>query len=245
MKAGVLIIGSLLWQDDLKIGKHDELRKKWRRKHLLIDDKVLVKTSIRYGRFSKKDDIFTMVFSTECINRKSGTAFIVPLSTYCDNFQLIETEANALAHAEGMKGKFIGKTSDGEIWSVLSYLTNPALPKELQILLFDGWKTRLQLEGGYNPSDFRLGTEKPCLDNNGKLKIRWPVPVDPKLKEVVDSYDFLVATATKPTVYPSIKNHVTKILTDNKREYFLNNYNAGITTYQDAAIIKKLPKELF
>ena len=244
MKGGVLIIGSLLWQDDLKIGKHDEIRKKWRKKHLLMDDKVLVKAPIRYGRFSEKDDIFTMVFSTECINRKSGTAFIVPLNTYCENYQVIQTEANALADAEGMKGKFIAKTSEGGIWGVVSYLTNPALQKEQQTLLADGWKARIQLEGGYNPSDFRLDTEKPCIDKNGKLKIRWPVAVDLKLKEVVDSYDFLLATATKPTVYPSIKNHVTKILTDKKREYFLNNYKSGLTTYQDAAIIKKLPKHL-
>lgn len=244
MKGGVLIIGSLLWQDHLNVEKKDHLRKRWRNEHLITGKKVAVKTSICYGRFSEKDDIFTMVFSSSCINRKCGTAYIVPLKVICGAYKEVETEAEALATAEGMRGNFIARKTNGEVWSVLSYLTNPSLSKEQQNMLADGWKSRIKKDGAYNSSEFHIGKEKPCLDKNGKLNIKWPVPVDIKQKELVDSYDFLLATATKPTLYPSVKNHVTKIIADKKRKYFLSNYNNGISTYQDAAILKKLPEEL-
>lgn len=244
MKGGVLIIGSLLWQDDLNIDRKDKLRKKWRDKHLVMENKLAVKTSIRYGRFSEKGGIFTMVFSTSCINRKCGTAFIVPLKAICESYIDIEKEATALAVAEGMKGNLIARKADGEVWSVLSFLTNPGLSKDQRNMIGDGWKSRIILEGGYNPLHFKLDTEKPCIDRNGKLNIKWPVPVDTKFREAVNSYDFLLATATKPTMYPSAKNHITKIIADKKRKYFLSNHRNGISTFNDAAVIKQLPKEL-
>lgn len=51
LKGGVLIIGSLLWQDYLnKLG--DDIRKTWRVKHLLVDSKIMISVPIRYGRYS-------------------------------------------------------------------------------------------------------------------------------------------------------------------------------------------------
>ena len=76
LKGGVLVIGSLLWQDYLdKPG--DDIRKNWRANSLSISNKIQVKMPIRYGRFSEKSQIYTMVFSNAC-KRKSGTAFVLP-----------------------------------------------------------------------------------------------------------------------------------------------------------------------
>ena len=61
LKGGVLIIGSLLWQDHLdEVG--DDIRKNWRDNSLLLANKIQVKTPIRYGRFSDNSKIYTKLF---------------------------------------------------------------------------------------------------------------------------------------------------------------------------------------
>src|SRR5258705_2850708 len=82
LKGGVLIIGSLLWQDHLnKLG--DDIRKTWRAEHLLMDNKIMVSVPIRYGRFSDKNKIYTMVFSKKLTKKESGTGWFVPFSKPC------------------------------------------------------------------------------------------------------------------------------------------------------------------
>lgn len=53
LKGGVLIIGSLLWQDSSTDVPGDNLRKRWRTEHLDMNHKVAVKVPIRYGRYSR------------------------------------------------------------------------------------------------------------------------------------------------------------------------------------------------
>ena len=65
LNGGVIIIGSLLWQHDLCPEKFDNVRRSWRNAALILDEKILVKLPIRYGRYSK-GSIYTMVFSTRC-----------------------------------------------------------------------------------------------------------------------------------------------------------------------------------
>ena len=71
---GVIIIGSLLWQQTDK-------RKKWRRQ-LTISEKKNVDLPIRYGRQSSKNwqKTYTMVFSNN-INHTAtmGKGFVVPI----------------------------------------------------------------------------------------------------------------------------------------------------------------------
>lgn len=74
LNGGVLIIGSLLW-DDKK-----QTRKDWRKSFLKIDDKVKIPAPIRYGRIStSRCCTFTMVLSQECNDKdKLGKAFFCP-----------------------------------------------------------------------------------------------------------------------------------------------------------------------
>ena len=65
LKGGVIIIGSLLWQDDLKLNTNDKIRYNWRNTSLNLSEKILVKLPIRYGRYSD-GNIYTMVFSMNC-----------------------------------------------------------------------------------------------------------------------------------------------------------------------------------
>ena len=71
LKFGVLIIGSLRWDNDN--------RKNWREERLDIDQAVTVGAPIRYGRrSSKRGCTFTMVFSNSCQPDHLGTALLVP-----------------------------------------------------------------------------------------------------------------------------------------------------------------------
>jgi hypothetical protein len=119
LKGGVLIIGSLLWQDHLsKLG--DDIRKSWRADHLLTESKIMVKVPIRYGRLSDKDNIFTMTFSKSVSNSNCGTGYFIPFSKsiIISEIELIN-EALALSVAEGMRGRFVGHPDN---WGALGTL---------------------------------------------------------------------------------------------------------------------------
>jgi hypothetical protein len=69
MRAGILIVGSLLWDPKRE-------REAWRRSRLAIDRSVLVRVPIRYGRRSEsRGNTFTM---TICIGGGLGQAVVVP-----------------------------------------------------------------------------------------------------------------------------------------------------------------------
>jgi hypothetical protein len=231
LKGGVLIIGSLLWQDHLeKAG--DDIRKNWRNKSLLLANKIQVKTPIRYGRFSDKSKIYTMVFSNAC-KRKSGTAFIVPFSSQIQSDKQLVDEAQKLSEAEGMKKKFV---AGEDVWSVLGILINPKHNgTKIKRNLIALWNT--SLNKAFDDKLFRIRKEKPCIKSNGILNIPWPSTIDPRKSEELSSYDFIIATATKPTKYPLVKELAGCVKNDAVRYYFIENYKSGITTFQDLQVI--------
>jgi len=66
LKGGVIIVGSLIWEDHLKAEDRDNIRRNWRRVNL-IDNSSPSKVPIRYGRKSQsRDDTYTMIFSKSC-----------------------------------------------------------------------------------------------------------------------------------------------------------------------------------
>lgn len=231
LKGGVLIIGSLLWQDHLnKVG--DDIRKNWRINSLSIANKIQIKTPIRYGRFSEKSKIYTMVFSNAC-KRKSGTAFIVPFSSQIQSQEQLSDEAKKLSEAEGMGKKFV---AGEDVWSVLGILINPKHNgKKLKRDLVTLWNNSLNKT--FDEKLFRIGTEKPCIKSNGVLNIPWPSIVDPRKSDELNSYDFIIATATRPTKYPLIKELISCVKKDTGRYYFIENYKSGIITFQDLQVI--------
>ena len=237
-KGGVLIIGSLLWQDYLnKLG--DDIRKTWRAKHLLTDNKIMVSAPIRYGRYSGNSNskIYTITFSKTVSKKKFGTGYFVPFSKpYITTKAELLNEATALSEAEGMKGDFVGK------WGTLGILFNDTkINKLLKADLTAFWKSKVVEKNKFNSSSYKVSDrEIPSIKANGLLNFSWIKPVDSRQKELLNSYDFILATATLPTEYPKLKKLSENVQADKSRFYFVENYKSGITTFQDIAIINSL-----
>jgi hypothetical protein len=241
MKGGVLVIGSLLWQDHLKSDDKDNIRKLWREEHLLVSRKIMVKAPIRYGRLSN-DDIYTMTFSNSVAKSKMGTAYFVPFQQQlAETFEDIVNQSKEISIAEGMNGQFIKKKQSGEIWCVLGILLNPkTVNKEKAEEIYNKWSDLIRNEGGFNPKDFKIGEEKSCFKSSGKLNFDWPTTLDIRDEDLFNGYDFIIATGTKPSKYPNIEELMNKVKADKKRYYFIENYKSGISTFQDHKIINKL-----
>ena len=115
IKSGVLIIGSLFWQDYLN-KKGDNIRLNWRNSRLDFEKRIHVKVPIRYGRISSSK-IPTMVFSNS-MKDKLGFGYLVPFKKIIRDENELLNETLALSTAEGMRENFV--TS----WGVLAYLFN-------------------------------------------------------------------------------------------------------------------------
>src|SRR5260370_2575590 len=100
LQAGVLIIGSLLWDQKKK-------RPRWRTQRLNEAAAKPVAVPIRYGRFSDNRQAYTMVFSKLCYRHTHlGQAVIVPFLTPIESFDGLQQEVDFLATAEGLDGNW-------------------------------------------------------------------------------------------------------------------------------------------
>ena len=240
LKAGVLIIGSLLWQDHKEIADEDNIRKEWREENLHLDQKIMVKVPIRYGRLS--NGIYTMTFSNSCKTKK-GTGYFVPFKKEIfETFEELVDVVMKTSLAEGMNEKFISKKNGTEeIWSVMGLLLNPnTIIEEKKVTIVEKWNDKISSQRNHDPTIFRVGKEKACIDRKGRLNIDWIKPVDDKDVNKMNSYDVVIAATTKPTDYPSIEELKNNVRTDTIRRYFINNYKSGITTFQDIKVLNKL-----
>ncbi len=243
MKGGALIIGSLLWQDHLW-NEDDDIRKNWRKQHLSIKDKIPVSVPIRYGRRSGKG-IYTMTYANST-RSKPGTGWIAPFKNYCKSFSELLEEAKAMSKAEGMKGQLIKETENGDVWSIVCLLINiNKISAKERVFITTSWIKELKKERAYkefNNKSFRHGSETPSVKANGILNIPWCKAVIKKDWDKLNSYDFLLATATVPTgkAYPTIDNLANGVIADNDREYFKKNRKDSITTFQDQKIINRM-----
>lgn len=150
LKCGVIIIGSLLWQNYLD-NEGDDLRLKWRTSHLSVEDKIPIKVPIRYGRKSRSG-IMTMVFSNR-MARKNGFAYVVPIQEQINNSSELLCECMALSKAEGMEGKFVKK------WGTFAYLPNnliieASVKKEITKLF------RQQKNQNLDALEYKVGRER-------------------------------------------------------------------------------------
>jgi hypothetical protein len=243
LKGGVLIIGSLLWQDNVR--GENTIRRDWRDGRLDIDSSIGVKVPIRYGRISR-DGIYTMTFANSCRGKNIGTAFAVPFQNNpITNLTQLMTEASELATAEGMSRTFIS-SNKGQPWCVLGILFNKSkIAHTDKVILSNWWLNELSQDDDFtrfNAENFKLGSERPCIYPNGLLSIPWIAPINNNDKNSLDQFDFLIATATLPNEdkYPSISKLYKAVKSDNDRKYFRNNFSNGITTFQDNKVNKKL-----
>jgi hypothetical protein len=224
LSIGVLIIGSLYW---------DDRRQPWRSARLNMGESYTVSIRIRYGRRSQgRDDTYTMVFSEQA---GEGRAKIVRCYRDIVNPPDLDVETNELWAAER------NISSDGLIasdWGCVVLLCNPAsaVPAELT----DAWAMRVGAIRGYGRIP-RVSEEATPVSDRGLLQMPWPVIVG-----TTDSVplDLLIATANHPSLIGNPKSYPTpgtvaaawlaeNALKNNRVEYFRKNVANGISTFED------------
>jgi hypothetical protein len=118
--------------------------------------------------------------------------------------------------------------------------------------LVDGWGARVRQEKVtktgercYDSRAFAVNGNA-ALNDNGPLQIAWPVDADTQAP--VDSFDLLLATATRPTPDPESSDYPSpEVIAEawrrtGKFEYFLENRKHGFHTFQDDEIMRNLER---
>ena len=226
---GAIIIGSLLWDNEPK-------RVKWRKLHLeSIENLIPLKARIRYGRESStRKDTYTMILSNHP-KTEVGNAFILRFKEIIKNARNLESQAFAMASAEGLWKKT--EPSLNKNWGTVGLLINPKLEETRNLEIIKERWTKIYSEYNLNTSDYTIEEEPEIIDKNGFLKIEWT--------DEMDDFDFLIATLTVPKPKSLLDEQIIaeKINETGYDEYFLNNYENGIRTFQDEGIINKLNKK--
>ena len=240
MRIGVLIIGSLYWDNEPPI------RGLWRTKRLDGCGREYVRVPIRYGRRSRKrGDTYTMVFSPGLDDDEFGTAIAVP----CRSHNLIE-EAEWLWAAED-------PFADGPpcrvstSWGCVALLENPRL--RLPDHVRNEWTARVSQEKDYGKLICLDGEDGVVDKSSGTLSIPWPSNLDGSPLKL----NALLATTNSPTPTSDDRGYPwPQEIADawNRRtaegcaevDYFWKNRKHGITTHQDRDIQVqlKVPPEL-
>jgi hypothetical protein len=225
---GVIVIGSLLWEDTAK-------RHKWRQAYLdSVDKGVIARVRIRYGRQSStRRDTFTMIISRHPTT-EFGQALIIPFKESIKNSRQLESQAFALAAAEGLwsdEGPSLNKS-----WGTVGLLINPSIDtkdKKNADVVRDRW-TKLYGQYKLDEEQYTLDKEESPIDKNGFLRLEWT--------EEMNQFDFLLATPVvpKPKVVLTAKQIAERMKEKNYRVYFDNNQKSNIRTFQDAEIERAL-----
>ena len=235
LNAGILIIGSLLW--DLEWG-----RPAWRESRLDIASTQTVTAPIRYGRLSgkRRGHTYTMVFS-----RSAGPGHAVVVRCKRD----VSTGADLVAEAEALWKAEQPDAASGRIadyWGCVALLCNPdrTIPQDL----LTAWADRVGRESGYG-NVTHTQAEGRLIDQNGLLLIDWPRLVDGG--EPVP-LDLLFVTANDPEISSTRPNYpdanqiagAWNAAASRHAEYFWKNIDSGIRTFEDDRILALLrPRE--
>jgi hypothetical protein len=227
LTAGVLIIGSLLWDSE-------KGRPAWREARLDVASAQSATAPIRYGRLSGKGrgHTYTMVFSRSAgIGRAKVVRCVHPISTPAD----LLAEAEALWKAEQPTAA-AGRIAD--YWGCVVLLFNPErkVPEDL----LKAWTDRIGREPDYGKMT-QTEAEGRLMDENGRLLIAWPTCVDTGMPVQLD---LLLVTANDPEIsatrpnYPDVATIATtwNVAATKHAEYFWKNLDHGIRTFQDDEI---------
>ena len=233
-KVGILIIGSLYWEDACH-------RRTWRIDRLDQYRGRYVRVPIRYGRFSGTRQSYTMVFSRSLGTDDYGRAIVVPCSQRVRCVSDVMDEAVHLWTAETSDGKNEQcRVSADTGWGGVALLPNPERPMPADLRA--SWSERVSGESGYCKQLKTVNEDDLVVNPSGFLRIPWPEAEDGS--RLVD-VDLLLATATAPTLengrYPTVRKIADAWKScPEGTEYFCRNTEHGITTFQDADIRARL-----
>jgi len=228
-KGGTIIIGSLLWDKT-------PIRHKWRTLCLNdISTKTPVKVKIRYGRQSQsRQNTYSMIFSNHPTT-EYGQAYILGFKEIIKNARILESQAFALASAEGLWGD---KPSLNKSWGTVGLLINPNIDskdKSGADIIKKRWAEIYQnYKDKFKSTEYRIDNEHPVIDDNGFLNIDWT--------EEMNEYDFLIATPVVPNIKKALTaKEIADVMKENNYfEYFDSNVANDIITFQDNEIRQSL-----
>jgi hypothetical protein len=241
LKIGYCLIGSLYWDDG-----ENNLRREWRKEHLLINEAVYCKVPIRYGRQSKNDH-YTMVLSNEFLEaNKFGKAYVVPHSKVIESKTELYEAIGNLSNAEGRSNKLSLEQNASIIkgiknnWGIVSYVISPQISNDKRRLLEDFYQEQLRKFGkNFTSIDYSIADEKSLLNIDGSNNLDWleAVLVEDQIK--IDYLDIIFITFTKQNIksYPK-GSDLYRSLNEDPRKYIYNNMRVGISTHQDNEIIE-------
>ncbi len=238
LRGGVIIIGSLIWEDHLNNEKADNIRNEWRRQNL-IDKPTLTKLPIRYGRESKtRKNTYTMIFSKSC-EEDLGQGLILPFNQVIITFEGLELQAIALAIAEGIyKADNLRLTSS---WGSVGLLINPKLNETdfaSQALIQRKWaEIYYSYSDAFIADSYKTNNENSSpITQEGFLDIAWQTEMD--------AFDLLIATPVTPKPKSLLNaNDIAQRIIDKKYStYFRQNMEHKITTAADDTIKYQLDR---
>jgi hypothetical protein len=180
-----------------------------------------------------------MVFSDKCYSKKYGlgTGWVVPISTEIYSIDELKDQARKMGEVEGIPNGFSAS------WGVVAIKFNPY--KNTIKPFKQEWcnfiSSKLERHQILNA---KLKTEKAAVNSKGFLTIKWPRLINQEDQSKIKDIDFLLATATVPTInknrYPTSYRIAKSMKESNYYDYFNQNRKNGINTFQDQRILDKI-----
>jgi hypothetical protein len=212
MRAGIPIIGSLLWDQKSP-------RPTWRSR-LAVDRKILVSVPFRYGRRSStRGHTFTMVFDTHADH---GEALVVPFKEALPDPKALVAEAEALWQAERASAELGSIAAD---WGCVGVRFQDEAPAATWL---QAWSDR-----------FGETTPIPPVTTTGKLDMHWPTPIS---RVPVDLDVLLAAATLPDEPRPTPAAIADAWVDQNQgyEEYFFENVRHGIRASEDLRIWRRI-----
>lgn len=211
MKCGILIIGSLYWDNA-------NGRESWRKARLNTAASIPVRAPIYYGRKSRsRGYTYTMTFRRD---DPSGVAVLVPCQGGIETIDNLTVEASALWRAEAPQSR---PNAMGSSWGCVG-------------ALFGNDEARETLRPDWNAHFREIGNKGlSVVGPDGELDLVWPSTLT---GERVDM-DIILATVTLPEAEPPAAQTIADGwlgLNGGYERYFLENVRHGIRTAHDLEI---------
>lgn len=217
MRCGILIIGSLLWDD----GKTGE-RAAWRAARLDVGARTPVRVPVHYGRESgSRGNTYTMAFRP---GESSAQAVLVPCAAKSETAEMLVAEANALWQAEDANAK---PGALHKPWGCVGALFKQ---ETASVSLAVEWTAHFRKVNAQCVS---------LINADSLLDINWPATLDGQPAD----FDVILGTATRPETEPATAPAIADAWADQHgghENYFFNNVKHGIRTPDDLDIWRRI-----